>query len=63
MAKLFLKELKLQLDLVNEHLSEIRERGKTDAMGTTIRPKDREEYQRLMARRRDLRRRIIDFEA
>ncbi len=63
MARIFLKELRWQLEAVTEAIAEIKERGKTDAMGTTIRPKDREEYQRLMARRRDLRRRIIDFEA
>lgn len=63
MAKLFLKELKLQLDLINEHLGEIRDKGKTDAFGTTIRKKDLAQYQALMARRRDLRKRIIEFEA
>jgi len=62
MAKLFLKELKLQLDLVNEHITEIKERGKTDAFGTTIRKKDLEEYKALCARRRQLRKQIIDFQ-
>jgi hypothetical protein len=62
MAKLFLKELKLQLDLVQEHIAEIKDRGKTDAFGTTIRKKDIEEYRKLCARRRDLRRQIINFE-
>lgn len=61
MAKLFLKELKLQLDLVIEHINEIRERGKTDAFGTTIRKKDLGEYKELCARRRELRRQIINF--
>ncbi len=61
MAKLFLKELKLQLDLVNEHLAEIKDRGTTDAFGTRIRPQDREEYRKLQARRRALRNQIIHF--
>ena len=62
MARLFLKELKLQLDLVNERITEIKDRGHSDAFGTTIRPKDLPEYKILMARRKDLRKRIIHFE-
>jgi hypothetical protein len=62
MAKLFLKELKLQHDLVVEAIIEIKERGKTDAFGTTIRKQDLEEYRALCARRRDLRKQIIHFE-
>lgn len=61
MARLFLKELKLQFELVQEHINEIKERGHTDAMGTTIRKQDREEYRKLMARRRELRRQIIYY--
>ncbi len=61
MARLFLKEIKLQLDLTNERITELKDRGVTDAFGTRIRPKDREEYRKLQARRRALRNQIIHF--
>ncbi len=61
MAKVFLKELRWQLEAVNERIAEIKDHGKTDAFGTTIRPKEREEYRKLQARRRALRNQIIHF--
>jgi hypothetical protein len=62
MARVFLKEIKWQLEAVIEAIHEIKERGKTDAFGTTIRPKDLNEYRSLIARKRELRKKIILFE-
>ena len=62
MAKLFLKELKLQLELTLETINEIKDRGTTDAFGTRVRKADLEEYRALCARRRALRKQIIHFE-
>lgn len=59
--KLYLSELKMQLDIIEQEIAEIIHRGFTDCWGTKIKACDKTEYKALVARRREIRRQIIHY--
>lgn len=61
-VRLFVSELKTQLEVIDSELQEIRNRGFTDAWGTKVRTEDVDRFQALIKRRKTIIQRIIDHE-
>lgn len=60
--RMFVSELKIQLDVIDQELTDIRNRGTTDAWGTKIRGEEMTRYEQLNKRRRQIVNRIIEHE-
>lgn len=62
MAHVYLSELQKQLDLVNEKVRELEEASYTGALSPRFRKQDIERARMLLARRKVLEERIINYD-
>lgn len=61
--KVYISELKVQLEVIDDELRKIRNRGYSDVWGIKIRAEDKPEFDALLARRRVIVKRIINHDS
>lgn len=58
----FISELRVQIEMIDDAILEITNRGFEDVWGKHVRVEDRTQYAKLQARRKEIRAKIIDAE-